>query len=97
MMSRVMGVLAISRSIGDHSLKKYVISEPNLTEIVLNQECEFLVVACDGLWDVMSDQEVVDCVKALIANNSADLARDLIQRAVELGTQDNVSIIVVIL
>ncbi|KAL0877492.1 hypothetical protein Bca101_027197 [Brassica carinata] len=59
---RVHGILAISRSIGDAHLKKWVVAEPETRILDLEQDMEFLVLASDGLWDVVSNQEAVDTV-----------------------------------
>lgn len=48
---RLQGSLSVSRAIGDQHLKEWVISEPEIKKIRLTSECEFLVVASDGLWD----------------------------------------------
>jgi serine/threonine protein phosphatase PrpC len=64
---RVNGILAISRALGDHMLKEnnVVSAEPYCTTTPLNAETDnFLILACDGVWDVMSDQEAVDFVLA---------------------------------
>jgi protein phosphatase 2C len=57
---RVMGELAVSRAIGDHCLRPYVIPEPELLMVERTPDDEVLVMASDGLWDVMNSQEVVD-------------------------------------
>ncbi|KAA8539491.1 hypothetical protein F0562_026183 [Nyssa sinensis] len=53
---RVLGVLAMSRAIGDSYLKPYVISEPEVTETDRTAEDECLILASDGLWDVVSNE-----------------------------------------
>jgi protein phosphatase 2C len=55
-----MGELAVSRAIGDHCLRPYVIPEPELLMVERTPEDEVLVMASDGLWDVMNNQEAVD-------------------------------------
>lgn len=60
---RVNGVLAVTRSLGDIALKEWVVGAPFTSECVLEDEDEWLVIACDGVWDVMTDQEVIDLVK----------------------------------
>ncbi|CAH8257412.1 unnamed protein product [Arabidopsis lyrata] len=64
---RVHGILAVSRSIGDAHLKKWVVAEPDTRIIELEQDMEFLVLASDGLWDVVSNQEAVDTVLHILA------------------------------
>ncbi|KAL0289176.1 UNVERIFIED_CONTAM: protein phosphatase 2C 37 [Sesamum calycinum] len=53
---RVLGVLAMSRAIGDNYLKPYVISEPEVTIAERTAEDECLILASDGLWDVVSNE-----------------------------------------
>lgn len=48
---RIQGSLAVSRGIGDQHLKQWVISEPETKIIGIKPECEFLILASDGLWD----------------------------------------------
>ncbi|EOA33967.1 hypothetical protein CARUB_v10021462mg [Capsella rubella] len=64
---RVHGILAVSRSIGDAHLKKWVIAEPDTRILELEQDMEFLVLASDGLWDVVSNQEAIDTVLQVLA------------------------------
>lgn len=54
--ARVLGVLAMSRAIGDNYLKAYVISEPEVTVMERNTDDECLILATDGLWDVVSNE-----------------------------------------
>jgi protein phosphatase PTC1 len=60
---RVNGILAISRALGDHPFKKWVISTPFFVESDMNRSDSMLLIACDGLWDVIGDQEAVDLVR----------------------------------
>ncbi|XP_047332358.1 protein phosphatase 2C 37-like [Impatiens glandulifera] len=54
--ARVLGVLAMSRAIGDSYLKPFVISDPEVTITDRNSEDECLILASDGLWDVISNE-----------------------------------------
>ncbi len=61
---RVGGVLSVSRAFGDHSLRNQgVICNPSVSRIELRMIHKWLVVASDGLWDVMSEKDVYDVVK----------------------------------
>lgn len=53
---RVQGFLAMSRAIGDNYLKPYVISEPEVTVTDRTPEDECMILASDGLWDVVSNE-----------------------------------------
>ncbi|GLT75454.1 hypothetical protein SLA2020_471770 [Shorea laevis] len=52
---RVLGMLAMSRAIGDNYLKPYVISKPEVTITDRTAEDECLILASDGLWDVVTN------------------------------------------
>ena len=100
--NRVLGVLAVSRSFGDHSLKQFVVSTPYVQSMELGDKDDFLVLACDGVWDVMSDQEVVDFVKVYAGHKDGlsrekfdVIARALVDEALRRGSTDNVTAIVV--
>jgi len=73
---RVNGNLALSRAIGDFEFKKspelppeqqIVTAFPDVNEHDLHEDDEFLVVACDGIWDCQSSQAVVEFVRRGIA------------------------------
>lgn len=57
---RVLGSLAVSRALGDCQLKEIndraVIADPEVTSFYFQSDDEFVVIATDGLWDVMSSQ-----------------------------------------
>ncbi|XP_021729058.1 probable protein phosphatase 2C 8 [Chenopodium quinoa] len=60
---RVLGVLATSRSIGDYYLKPYVSSIPEVTISKRTEADEFLILASDGLWDVISNEIACQVVR----------------------------------
>ncbi|RDX77448.1 Protein phosphatase 2C 37, partial [Mucuna pruriens] len=60
---RVLGVLAMSRAIGDNYLKPFVISEPEVTVTERTEEDECLILASDGLWDVVSNETACGVVR----------------------------------
>ncbi|TIB95050.1 PP2C-domain-containing protein [Wallemia mellicola] len=60
---RVNGVLAVTRALGDSPMKQYVVGSPYTTEIDITDDDEWLVIACDGLWDVATDSEVCELIK----------------------------------
>ncbi|XP_004291511.1 PREDICTED: probable protein phosphatase 2C 24 [Fragaria vesca subsp. vesca] len=53
---RVLGVLAMSRAIGDNYLKPFVCCEPEVTVTDRTAEDDCLILASDGLWDVVSNE-----------------------------------------
>eukprot|EP00794_Sanderia_malayensis_P019844 gene19844-21786_t len=103
---RVNGSLAVSRALGDFDYKsvpgfpcteQLVSAEPELTCIERHPEDEFLVLACDGIWDVMSNQEVIDYVRYRLSINEdlTTLCGDILETSLAKGSKDNMSVIVV--
>ena len=54
--------LSVSRAFGDKSSEQYVISRPDMFTHKVTDNLRFIILACDGLWDVVSNQEAVDLV-----------------------------------
>ncbi|KAF7060694.1 hypothetical protein CFC21_067470, partial [Triticum aestivum] len=52
--------LAVTRDIGDVHLKPLVVAEPETTTMDVGADCELLILASDGLWDKVGNQEAVD-------------------------------------
>jgi len=73
---RVNGNLALSRALGDFEYKKnrslpaedqIITCNPDVSEHNITEEDEFLVVACDGIWDCLSSQQCVDVIRLLVS------------------------------
>lgn len=103
---RVEGLLAVSRSIGDASLKPYITPEPEICEYDIGNDDWFLVLSSDGVWDVMDNEEAAHVVIASsCAMDDGQLqidtdrfkwaARNLAEHARSCGSTDNFSVIVV--
>ena len=90
---RVQGVLAVSRSFGDISLKPYVTAEPEVMEKVITSDDLYLVLASDGLWDVMSNEDVARFL--MNVSNFSQVAKELCYEATILGSADNITVVVV--
>lgn len=67
---RVLGVLAMSRAIGDGYLKPYVIAEPDVTFTARTEKDECLILASDGLWDVISNEVACEVARKCLAISS---------------------------
>jgi protein phosphatase PTC1 len=93
MNNRVNGVLAVTRSLGDASMKEFVVGSPYTTETVLDDEDEFLIVACDGLWDVCEDQDAVDLVRGV--EDPQEASKKLLEHALGNYSTDNLSVMVI--
>ncbi|KAF8780674.1 hypothetical protein HU200_001277 [Digitaria exilis] len=72
--------LAMARSFGDFCLKNYgIISMPDVTYHRITEKDEFVVLATDGVWDVLSNDEVVSIISKAPSQVSA--ARFLVESA----------------
>ncbi|KAJ6856271.1 protein phosphatase 2C 59 [Populus alba x Populus x berolinensis] len=90
---RVGGVLAVSRAFGDRLLKQYVVADPEIQEEKVDRSLEFLILASDGLWDVVSNEEAVEMIKPVTDPEQA--AKRLLQEAYQRGSADNITCVVV--
>lgn len=100
--------IAISRAIGDFAFKdpEYtqdkvsgLIAEPYIYAMNLSKSHKFCVIACDGLWDVMDDQEVISfCWKGLYKERKKpeEVAKELVDTAFEKGSTDNISALIIV-
>lgn len=96
---RIHGCLAVSRGIGDQYLKQWVIAEPETRVLGLEPELEFLILASDGLWDKVSNQEAVDLVRPLCTgvNNLQPLSacKKLVELSISRGSVDDISVMLI--
>ncbi|KAJ4907550.1 putative protein phosphatase 2C 76 [Raphanus sativus] len=90
---RVGGVLAMSRAFGNRMLKQFVIAEPEIQDLEIDHEDEFLVLASDGLWDVVPNEDAVSLAQSEEEPEAA--ARKLTDTAFARGSADNITCIVV--
>lgn len=90
---RVGGTLAITRAFGDHSLKKDgVIAKPFIKKHVIRTSDKFLIIASDGVWDSMEDQDAVNYCKEEFTTK--DIAQAIVKGALDRGSKDNTSCLV---
>ncbi|XP_078443764.1 putative protein phosphatase 2C 2 [Wolffia australiana] len=92
------GVLSLSRALGDWDLKPPLTAEPELRHFLLRPgHDEFLILACDGVWDVMSSAHAVGIVRRGLRRHDdpSKCARELVMEALRLRTFDNLTAIVV--
>lgn len=90
-------LLAVSRAIGDRKHKTVgVIATPDIREIG-TQKGDIVVLACDGVFDVMSNQEVVNFVNKKFdqQENPTSIARALVSEAYNKNSRDNISALIV--
>lgn len=94
MRGRLDGSLAVSRALGDFNYKdRGLIADPDVVGCELDERHQFLILACDGLWDVVSDDEAVMVIRDM--DNSRAMAQTLVDLAMAKGTTDNVTVMVV--
>lgn len=107
MVQRVNGALAVSRALGDYEYKnvygrgqceQLVSPEPEIfiRDRDFNND-EFLILACDGIWDVMTNEDLCDFIysRLLITDDLEVIANQVIDTCLYKGSRDNMSIILV--
>jgi len=90
---RVNKSLSVTRALGDQPFRPYVSARPLTAEVQLDDNDEFFVIACDGVWDVCSDQSVIDLIRDV--ENTDEAAREIVRHALRRGSTDNVTCMVV--
>jgi len=94
---RVQGMIAVTRSMGNSILHPYIIADAHTKEIELDVG-DFIIIGCDGLWDVISDEKAVEMIKdECEVEKDAQKAADKLRKfAEENGSEDNISVLVMI-
>lgn len=112
--NRVNGNLALSRALGDFVFKmndklgqadQIVTCLPDVVHEIVEQDWDFFILACDGIWDVLSSQEVVDFVTERLgrAMEPEDICEELMNRCLSPDCQmgglgcDNMTVVLVCL
>ena len=108
------GGLSVSRTFGDIESKDerfggkkgVVVALPDISEFELNDEYNFIVIGCDGIFDVLSNGEIIECIKIVLKINKSknkkinelcgDFASMIIKSALAKESFDNVSCIVIV-
>ncbi|KAM8837584.1 protein phosphatase 1bb isoform 1-T1 [Spinachia spinachia] len=109
MIQRVNGSLAVSRALGDYDYKcvdgkgpteQLVSPEPEVCVLERAAEGdEFVVLACDGIWDVMSNEELCDFVRSrlLVCDVLEKVCNAVVDTCLHKGSRDNMSVVLVCL
>ncbi|XP_057959843.1 probable protein phosphatase 2C 39 isoform X4 [Malania oleifera] len=90
---RVDGQLAVARAFGDKSLKDHLSSEPDVAVEMIDDDTEFVILASDGLWKVMSNQDAADSIREI--KDAQCAAKHLTEAALSRKSSDDISCIVV--
>jgi len=87
-------VLAVTRAIGDRRLKKFVSAVPEIKQRQLQEGDDYLILATDGVWDVLSSQQAVNVILQC-GDNTREMARSLTEEAYKRGSTDNITSLVI--
>ncbi|MFS7995958.1 putative protein-serine/threonine phosphatase [Helianthus anomalus] len=91
--ARVNGQLAVSRAFGDKNLKIHLRSDPDIRSTNIDANTEILILASDGVWKVMTNQEAVNI--AIKIRDPQKAAKQLVSEALNRESKDDISCIVV--
>lgn len=103
---RVFGTLMTTRGLGDRELRPYVTADPDVCCVKRQANDEFLIIATDGLWDVMENDEAARLARKCIAKAhergmdrqaAMRIAATVLTRAaaIERGSKDNITVMLV--
>ena len=99
------GDLSVSRSFGDMDAAPFVTHKPEIFKYSLSKGDKFIILGCDGLWDVINSQDAVNFVLeklndeedivSMSGHSKKNIAHELAKCAIKKGSTDNVSIIII--
>jgi len=107
---RIMGVLEVSRSIGDGPYKNHgLICVPDIKRCTLTENDRYFIIACDGLWKALTNQQAMEIVAEVLKDRTIEgselrseedarwdaVCSRLTAEAVRKGCGDNVTVIAV--
>lgn len=98
------GQLGVTRALGDWHLEGMkvlgqpggpLIAEPELNDITLSKEDEFLIIGSDGLWDVFTSPNAVDFARRRLQqhNDVKACCKEIIEEALKRGAHDNLTVV----
>jgi len=91
--ARVNGGLAVSRAIGDAPYHPFVTPEPHVVVTEITPADKYLILACDGVWDILTDQMAANIAGR--ARTAGQAATALLKASYEKGSMDNITVVVV--
>jgi len=95
---RLQGKLGVSRAFGNSEFKeaRYLVSDPEIKEVTVECDAQFLVLGCDGLYEKFSNDEIVCFIKNKMSSKPLEeVIQELVEEAIDRGTEDNITVIVV--
>ena len=91
---RVFGNLMLTRAFGDNEFKQYgVICNPHITKNEIDIDDKYIVLASDGVWDVMNENEIFELSKE--CKNSKEFCDMIVKNSLIKGSMDNISCFVI--
>lgn len=102
---RVNGTLAVSRSLGDLSQSPWVRWEPEVSSFKITPRNPMLIMASDGIWDTMEDQEALDTtINTIMTETKGHVQEAVLKLAAQKclhiarnkGSSDNVTIMIIV-
>jgi serine/threonine protein phosphatase PrpC len=84
--------LSVSRVFGDGDSQPYVSHEPEIFYNKMTSKVKYIVMACDGLWDVIQNDELCSLLKSY---NGKNYASELVSEGLRRGSSDNISVVVI--
>lgn len=95
--------LSVSRAFGDFDAHPYLTNVPDIFTHNLDKNDKFMVMACDGLWDVLTNSDVINFILNECYDNTlntrihkqTNIARKLAEYAILKGSTDNITILVI--
>eukprot|EP00039_Didymoeca_costata_P012563 m.181488 g.181488 ORF g.181488 m.181488 type:complete len:450 (-) comp15514_c1_seq14:191-1540(-) len=101
--NRVNSFVGVSRALGDFEYKnpdkpqyKHVITACSEIYCVPKANCEFMVLACDGIWDVMSTKDVIAFVREQLQDGQSltEICQELTSTCLSLHSEDNMTVLI---
>eukprot|EP00252_Welwitschia_mirabilis_P000790 TRINITY_DN1075_c0_g1_i2.p1 TRINITY_DN1075_c0_g1~~TRINITY_DN1075_c0_g1_i2.p1 ORF type:complete len:377 (-),score=81.78 TRINITY_DN1075_c0_g1_i2:514-1644(-) len=97
------GELSVARALGDWGMKvpkdipSPLSAEPEIQQTCLTEEDEFLIIGCDGIWDVLSSEKAVDIARSSLIrhNDPVECSKELVSEALMRAACDNLTVVVV--
>jgi len=85
--------LSLSRAFGDLDTSPYVTHNPETTQYTINKKDKFIIFACDGLWDVVSNTDATTFTNNLIEKKyTGNIAKKLAEYSYKKGSTDNITV-----
>lgn len=98
--ARVEGTMAVARAVGHHEIASGISPRAKVTKYYLGKlpkARNYLIIACDGLWDVASSNQVAHTVSQHANHTPEQIAVHLIKKGFEAESTDNISALVAII